>query len=135
MIYMYSILFFPFRYSFAIVGINITGVAFDLLRKGHLKTHFYNAVQGRPTVENFNYVYCKFTLWKCLEVFYVTCVHVNRKKSFTKCNLILNFVSLIKNWKTVKLFNLFIKIIDKNFLKKKNINHNFYFWLMKGKDT
>ena len=48
-----------FSYGLAIVGINITGVAYDLLMKGYLKTHFYNVVQGKPKLEHFNTVYCK----------------------------------------------------------------------------
>ena len=50
------------RYSFAIVGINITGLAYSLLSAGHLKTHYYNVVQGRPHIQHFHQVYCKSTL-------------------------------------------------------------------------
>lgn len=45
-------------YSFAIVGINITGLAYSLLVAGHLKTHFYNVVQGQPHLQHFHQVYC-----------------------------------------------------------------------------
>ena len=54
--------FFHDRYSFAIVGINITGLAVSLLTGGHLKTHFYNVVEGKPRLEHFHQVYCKLTL-------------------------------------------------------------------------
>ena len=53
-------------YSFAIVGINITGLALQLLNQGHLKTHFYNAVQGRPRLEHFHQLYCKYQI--CVEL-------------------------------------------------------------------
>lgn len=46
------------RYSFAIVGINITGLTYQLLVGGHLKTHFYNVVPGRPHLDHFHQVYC-----------------------------------------------------------------------------
>ncbi|XP_074651247.1 ELMO domain-containing protein 2-like [Tubulanus polymorphus] len=45
-------------YSFAIVGINITSLTYDLLMKGHLKTHLYNVIQGAPDINHFHYVYC-----------------------------------------------------------------------------
>ncbi|ELT96056.1 hypothetical protein CAPTEDRAFT_156531 [Capitella teleta] len=45
-------------YSFAIVGINITGLAHQLLNSGHLKTHLYNVVHGQPRLEHFHQVYC-----------------------------------------------------------------------------
>lgn len=47
-----------YGYSFAIVGINITGLAHHLFKTGVLKTHFYNLVQGKPKVEHFHQVYC-----------------------------------------------------------------------------
>lgn len=49
------------RYSFAIVGINITSLAHQLLSQGHLKTHFYNSVSGRPRLEHFHLVFCKYS--------------------------------------------------------------------------
>lgn len=45
-------------YSFAIVGINITGMAYQLLNQGLLKSHLYNVVHGKPRIEHFNYIYC-----------------------------------------------------------------------------
>jgi hypothetical protein len=48
------------RYSYAIVGINITGMAYKLLKTGALRTHFYNCKQGKPTAVDFNDVYCKY---------------------------------------------------------------------------
>ncbi|XP_013380634.1 ELMO domain-containing protein 2 isoform X1 [Lingula anatina] len=47
-----------YGYSFAIVGINLTGVAHQLLISGALKTHFYNVVQGKPKLDHFHQVYC-----------------------------------------------------------------------------
>jgi len=45
------------RYSFAIVGINITSVAHQLLMSGALRCHFYNAVQAVPQLKDFHCVY------------------------------------------------------------------------------
>ena len=45
------------RYSFAVVGINITSVACNLLRSGDLRTHFFNAVQAAPQLTDFHDVY------------------------------------------------------------------------------
>ena len=54
-------LFFCIRYSYAVVGINMTSTAYHLLQDGTLKTHLYNHVERQPTVEDFHQVYCKFT--------------------------------------------------------------------------
>lgn len=57
-----TILFFScFRYSFAIVGINLTSMAYHLLKDSSLRVHFYNTIRGRPCVNDFHYVYCKFS--------------------------------------------------------------------------
>jgi len=43
------------RYSFAIVGINLTAMAYKLLSEGAAKSHFYNAsapVSGLPSAED-----------------------------------------------------------------------------------
>ncbi|XP_066574481.1 ELMO domain-containing protein 2 [Amia ocellicauda] len=45
-------------YSYAIVGINLTEMAYSLLKSGALKTHFYNVVSGNPQMEHFHQVYC-----------------------------------------------------------------------------
>ncbi|KAF7223609.1 ELMO domain-containing protein 2 [Nothobranchius furzeri] len=47
-----------FGYSYAIVGINLTEMAYSLLRSGALKPHFYNTVQGRPELKHFHQLYC-----------------------------------------------------------------------------
>lgn len=47
-----------YGYSFAIVGINLTSMAYHLLKNESLKVHFYNAVRGRPVMYHFHYVYC-----------------------------------------------------------------------------
>uniref|UniRef100_W5KDP8 ELMO/CED-12 domain containing 2 n=1 Tax=Astyanax mexicanus TaxID=7994 RepID=W5KDP8_ASTMX len=49
---------FQCRYSYAIVGINLTEMAYSLLRSGALKTHFYNTVAGKPEMQNFHQLYC-----------------------------------------------------------------------------
>ncbi|KAM9792331.1 ELMO domain-containing protein 2 [Neosynchiropus ocellatus] len=45
-------------YSYAIVGINLTEMAYSLLKSGALKPHFYNTVPGRPEVRHFHLLYC-----------------------------------------------------------------------------
>lgn len=45
-------------YSYAIVGINLTEMAYSLLRSGALKPHFYNSVQGSPELRDFHQLYC-----------------------------------------------------------------------------
>lgn len=47
------------RYSFAIVGINLTALSLELLTSGILKPHFYNIKTEKPTLEDFHKVYCK----------------------------------------------------------------------------
>lgn len=50
------------RYSYAIVGINLTEMAYSLLKSGALKPHFYNTVQGAPELKHFHQLYCEFSL-------------------------------------------------------------------------
>lgn len=45
-------------YSYAIVGINLTEMAYSLLKSGALKPHFYNTVAGRPQLTHFHQLYC-----------------------------------------------------------------------------
>ncbi|XP_053713451.1 ELMO domain-containing protein 2 [Synchiropus splendidus] len=45
-------------YSYAIVGINLTEMAYSLLKSGALKPHFYNTVPGLPEVRHFHQLYC-----------------------------------------------------------------------------
>ncbi|OXB74598.1 UNVERIFIED_CONTAM: hypothetical protein H355_013432, partial [Colinus virginianus] len=45
-------------YSYAIVGINLTEMAYSLLRNGALKPHLYNVVPGLPHMEHFHQFYC-----------------------------------------------------------------------------
>jgi len=45
------------RYSFAIVGINLTHMAYKLLQDSALKSHLYNVTEGRPNLENFHHFY------------------------------------------------------------------------------
>jgi hypothetical protein len=46
-----------FGYSFAIVGINLTHMAYKLLQDSALKSHLYNVTEGRPSIENFHHFY------------------------------------------------------------------------------
>lgn len=57
------------RYSYAIVGINLTEMAYSLLRTGALKPHFYNTVQGTPELKHFHQLYCEYLI---SIIFYVT---------------------------------------------------------------
>ncbi|XP_056136862.1 ELMO domain-containing protein 2 [Lampris incognitus] len=45
-------------YSYAIVGINLTEMAYSLLKSGSLKPHFYNTVSGKPELQHFHQLYC-----------------------------------------------------------------------------
>uniref|UniRef100_A0A182VYW3 ELMO domain-containing protein n=1 Tax=Anopheles minimus TaxID=112268 RepID=A0A182VYW3_9DIPT len=45
-------------YFFAIVGINLTSMAYHLLKSGSARTHFYNHPQHHLTVETFHQFYC-----------------------------------------------------------------------------
>jgi len=46
-----------FGYSFAIVGINLTHMAYKLLQESALKSHLFNVNDGRPTLDNFHHLY------------------------------------------------------------------------------
>lgn len=48
-----------YGYSMAIVGINITHLTLELLKAGHLKTHFYNAIHQRPSIDHFHEAYSR----------------------------------------------------------------------------
>lgn len=54
------LLLFSYSYSFAIVGINITDLAYNLLVSGALKTHFYNVAPEAPTLTHFQQTFCKY---------------------------------------------------------------------------
>ncbi|KAF7710117.1 ELMO domain-containing protein 2-like [Silurus meridionalis] len=45
-------------YSYAIVGINLTEMAYSLLRSGALRPHLYNTVAGKPLLHHFHQLYC-----------------------------------------------------------------------------
>ncbi|KAM4797214.1 ELMO domain-containing protein 1 isoform 2-T2 [Rhinophrynus dorsalis] len=45
-------------YSFAIVGINITDLAYNLLVSGALKTHLYNVAPEAPSLHHFQQTFC-----------------------------------------------------------------------------
>ncbi|KAM8939983.1 ELMO domain-containing protein 2 [Pelodytes ibericus] len=45
-------------YSYAIVGINLTEMAYSLLKSGALKSHFYNMVPGFPKIKCFHQFFC-----------------------------------------------------------------------------
>lgn len=48
-------------YSFAIVGINITDLAYSLLVSGALKTHLYNVAPEMPSLPHFQQTFCEST--------------------------------------------------------------------------
>ncbi|CAB1316649.1 unnamed protein product [Coregonus sp. 'balchen'] len=48
------------RYSFAIVGINITDLAYSLLVSGALKTHLYNVAPEMPSLSHFQQTFCEW---------------------------------------------------------------------------
>ncbi|KAK3911998.1 ELMO domain-containing protein 1 [Frankliniella fusca] len=45
-------------YTFAIVGINLTSLAYHLLQDGAAKTHVFNFVKGSPVMRHFHQLYC-----------------------------------------------------------------------------
>ena len=47
------------RFSFAIVGINITELQYRLMMKRKLRTHFYNLQTPQPSMDAYHEVYCK----------------------------------------------------------------------------
>lgn len=47
-----------FGYAFAIVGINLTSMAWRLLKDGSAKTHVYNVSKTLPTLRVFHQLYC-----------------------------------------------------------------------------
>ncbi|GFY05338.1 ELMO domain-containing protein 2 [Trichonephila clavipes] len=47
-----------YGYSFAIVGINLTSMAYDMLKNQSLQVHFYNSIKGKPSIDHFHFVYC-----------------------------------------------------------------------------
>ncbi|XP_069781416.1 ELMO domain-containing protein 2 isoform X2 [Narcine bancroftii] len=45
-------------YSYAIVGINLTEMAYSMMKTGLLKPHLYNLVSGVPQMHDFHEFYC-----------------------------------------------------------------------------
>ncbi|XP_071126322.1 ELMO domain-containing protein 2-like [Mytilus edulis] len=45
-------------FSYAIVGINLTSVLYELLKKQTLRTHFYNIKDDKPSLHDFHELYC-----------------------------------------------------------------------------
>uniref|UniRef100_A0A5S6QYU0 ELMO domain-containing protein n=1 Tax=Trichuris muris TaxID=70415 RepID=A0A5S6QYU0_TRIMR len=57
---MYSFSVHPsFGYPFAIVGINMTSLLWELLKDGHLKSYFYGLKARELTMEQFHIAYCE----------------------------------------------------------------------------
>ena len=48
-----------YGFPFAVAGINFTGVTFELLRSGKLKSHFYNLMDDKYTIEHFYDVFIR----------------------------------------------------------------------------
>ncbi|XP_045617509.2 ELMO domain-containing protein 2 isoform X1 [Procambarus clarkii] len=99
-----------YGYSFAIVGINITHMAYSLLQSGDAKIHFYNASKRFPEVRAFHQFYCYLffsfdELWRhekprdmmefsCVRDKFETQVKYKLKNptAFFKCNFVLENV-------------------------------------------
>lgn len=47
-----------YGYTFAIVGINLTSMAYHLLKDGSAKTYVYNISRSLPTMKVFHQLYC-----------------------------------------------------------------------------
>lgn len=45
-------------YAFAIVGINLTSLAYELLKDGAAKSHIFNFAKGSPVMRHFHQLYC-----------------------------------------------------------------------------
>lgn len=45
-------------FAFAILGINLTSMAYNLLRDGRAKTHFFNVSRRMPNIDAFHHFYC-----------------------------------------------------------------------------
>lgn len=57
--------FVCFRFSYAIVSINITDLQHRLMMKRKLRTHFYNLSKTSLTVDDYHEVHCKY-FWNYL---------------------------------------------------------------------
>uniref|UniRef100_A0A3Q3JDN6 ELMO domain-containing protein n=1 Tax=Monopterus albus TaxID=43700 RepID=A0A3Q3JDN6_MONAL len=55
---LFDLNFYKAWYSFAIVGINITDLAYSLLVSGALKTHLYNVAPEMPNLLHFQQTFC-----------------------------------------------------------------------------
>lgn len=53
-------------FSFAIVGINITDLAYSLLVGGALKTHLYNVAPEVASLQHFQQTFCELSTLSCL---------------------------------------------------------------------
>ena len=71
-----------FRYSFAIVGINMTSLAYNLLCRGSLKSYIYNSIRGPARIYDFHNFYCEYQ--------YLPGVHLN--------GVSLTLLSLRQSW-------------------------------------
>ena len=76
------ILFFS-RYSFAIVGINLTSMTYEALRKGSLRTHFYNVTDKAPKIQDFHEVYCKYVGKNHTKIIEIISYHFSTLPPFT----------------------------------------------------
>lgn len=47
-----------YGYDFAIVGINLTSLAYHLLEDGTARTHLFNFAKGSPVMRHFHQFYC-----------------------------------------------------------------------------
>jgi hypothetical protein len=71
-----------FGYTFSIVGINLTSMAYRLVKTGSVKSHFYNSVNRYPTLDSFNQFYCY--LFYEFDLYWMEC----RPESIMEFNLI-----------------------------------------------
>ncbi|XKL59189.1 hypothetical protein PGB90_000205 [Kerria lacca] len=76
-------------YAFAILGINITNMALNLLIDGSAKTHFYNISRRMPNIDIFHRFYCYLFLE--FDKFWIISKPVN----------IMDFVSIRQNFENV----------------------------------
>lgn len=105
-----------YGYTFAIVGINLTSMAWNLLRSGMAKTHFYNlrndynktSLKRLPTLETFHEFYCY--LFYEFDKYWMHCKPQSIMDfPYIQENFELNTLRLLEDSKTVFKINLSVE--------------------------
>lgn len=102
-------------YSYAIVGINLTEMAYSLLKSEALKLHLYNFVPGIPTMEHFHQFYCYLVyefdkFWLEEEPESIMYFNLYREKFHERIKGLLmdyNAVLTLKTWTIPSIFSFY----------------------------